>query len=160
MPLRQELLLGASLMPNNRAKMLSDVAVMFSGRGETMAVRSKIELWSHHDEYSLVNESGSPTGTITDTTSCTLWHVFQSENCGRCNMRMPNILTYEMFPVVFAAISTSFWDQLIQTKANSDDLFAITTPHVDRSLKPSTPSLHSYGVRDTSQGILNMSSNA
>lgn len=62
------LLLGASVRTNNRTKMLSDVAEMFAPRAETMTLRSKIEPWSHHDEYSFVNESESPTGENTDTT--------------------------------------------------------------------------------------------
>ncbi|KAG0584531.1 hypothetical protein KC19_3G215900 [Ceratodon purpureus] len=106
----QELLLNGSVRTNNRTEMLSDVAVMFAPRAEPLGVRSKMEPWSHHDEYSFMTESESP-----------------------------------------LAISTAFWDQLIQSEADSNNLFAVTTPHVDRSLQPSTPSFHSY-ARDTSQG--------
>lgn len=153
MPIRQELLLGASLRPNSRTKMLSDV--MFAARGESMAVRSKVEPWSHHDEHSLVTESGSPTGTNTDVTYLCTSRIYSSqkpvgENICECR----HYLITEHYMSCFAAISTTFWDQLLPTKASSNDLFAITTPHVDRSLKPSTPSFQSYGVRDTSQGIV------
>lgn len=77
-----------------------------------MGVRSKMEPWSLHDDFSLVNESGSPLST---------------------------------------AISTSFWDQLLQNKVDSNTLFAMTASPADRGLQPSTPTFYSY-ARDTSQG--------
>ncbi|XP_024362039.1 uncharacterized protein [Physcomitrium patens] len=109
---RQELLLGASVRATKRPEMLSDVAVMCAPRAETMGVRSKMEPWSLHDDFSLVNESGSPLST---------------------------------------AISTSFWDQLLQNKVDSNTLFAMTASPADRGLQPSTPTFYSY-ARDTSQG--------
>jgi hypothetical protein len=68
-------------------------------------------------------------------------------------MLTPTALTYTMGVLLcFAAIPTAFWDQLIHSEADSNNLFAVTTPHVDRNLQPSTPSFHSY-ARDTSQGM-------
>lgn len=53
---------------------------------------------------------------------------------------------------VSAAISTSFWDQLLQNKVDSNTLFAMTASPADRGLQPSTPTFYSY-ARDTSQGL-------
>ena len=67
-------------------------------------------------------------------------------------MKATRINLQNVCPVVFAAISTAFWDQLIPSEVDSNNLFAVTTPHVDRHLQPSTPSFHSF-ARDTSQGV-------
>jgi hypothetical protein len=71
----QELLLGGSVRTNNRTEMLSDVAVMFAPRAETIGVRSKMEPWSHYDEYSFMTESESPLGKNTDTTSFDILYI-------------------------------------------------------------------------------------
>lgn len=100
MPIRQEILLGASVRPNIRTKMLSDVAVMFAARGEPMAVRSKVEPWSHHDEHSLVTESGSPTGTNTDVTYLHTSGIYSSQRAvgeNICECRHHLITLYVMF---------------------------------------------------------------
>lgn len=97
----QELLLGASVRTSNRTEMLSDVAVMFAPRAETMAVRSKMEPWSHHDEYSFMTESESPLGTNIDTTSfdiCSSQEVLDNVACDADRIHLQN-----MCPVVFCS---------------------------------------------------------
>ncbi|XP_024363662.1 uncharacterized protein [Physcomitrium patens] len=107
---RPEFLISTSVRAPSRSEMLSDVAVMFAPRTETMALKTKMEPWSHYDDHSYLSELGSP-----------------------------------------LAISTSFWDQLLHAKGDYNTLFTMTTPAVDRSFQPSTPTFNLY-THDMSQG--------
>lgn len=60
---RPEFLISTSVRAPSRSEMLSDVAVMFAPRTETMALKTKMEPWSHYDDHSYLSELGSPLGT-------------------------------------------------------------------------------------------------
>jgi len=72
--------LGASVGTFRRTEMsLSDVALQFAPRAESMAGRSKMEPWSQHNEYSFMTESDSPLGTDIETASLHAFNTYSNE---------------------------------------------------------------------------------
>lgn len=71
---------------------LSDVALQFAPRAQSMAGRGKMEPWSQHNEYSFMTESESPLGTDGEAPSLHGFNTFSNERVVYiCSTRMLNV---------------------------------------------------------------------